>query len=130
VDPYGIEFWPQFKGRDGCRTPMVWQSSTHLGGFTTAPRAWLPIPADHLARAVDVQEADASSVLNFFKAMLAFRGRHQALVTGSIRLLAMPEGVLGFVREQGKQALVCIFNMREIPAQVPLPDGIAPKHID
>ena len=21
-DPYGIEFWPEFKGRDGCRTPM------------------------------------------------------------------------------------------------------------
>ncbi len=24
-DPYGIEFWPEFKGRDGCRTPMVWE---------------------------------------------------------------------------------------------------------
>jgi len=22
-DPYGREFWPEFKGRDGCRTPMV-----------------------------------------------------------------------------------------------------------
>ena len=22
-DPYGIRFWPAFKGRDGCRTPMV-----------------------------------------------------------------------------------------------------------
>ncbi len=27
-DPYGIEFWPEFKGRDGCRTPMVWDSPT------------------------------------------------------------------------------------------------------
>ena len=26
-DPYGIEFWPEFKGRDGCRTPMVWEPS-------------------------------------------------------------------------------------------------------
>ncbi len=26
-DPYGIEFWPEFKGRDGCRTPMVWETS-------------------------------------------------------------------------------------------------------
>ena len=25
-DPYGIRFWPEFKGRDGCRTPMVWDS--------------------------------------------------------------------------------------------------------
>ena len=23
-DPYGIAFWPNFKGRDGCRTPMPW----------------------------------------------------------------------------------------------------------
>ena len=25
-DPYGIRFWPAFKGRDGCRTPMVWEA--------------------------------------------------------------------------------------------------------
>ena len=23
-DPFGIAFWPTFKGRDGCRTPMPW----------------------------------------------------------------------------------------------------------
>ena len=23
-DPYGKRFWPKFRGRDGCRTPMVW----------------------------------------------------------------------------------------------------------
>ena len=55
VDPYGIEFWPQFKGRDGCRTPMVWQSAVHLGGFSTAPKPWLPVPFDHLSRAADLQ---------------------------------------------------------------------------
>ena len=26
-DPYGVRFWPEFKGRDGCRTPMVWDRS-------------------------------------------------------------------------------------------------------
>ena len=30
-DPYGIEFWPEFKGRDGCRTPMVWDAMTPTG---------------------------------------------------------------------------------------------------
>ena len=28
-DPYGIQFWPDFKGRDGCRTPMVWEEHAH-----------------------------------------------------------------------------------------------------
>jgi glycosidase len=27
-DPYGITMWPEFKGRDGCRTPMPW-APTH-----------------------------------------------------------------------------------------------------
>jgi hypothetical protein len=45
-DPYGIEFWPEFKGRDGCRTPMVWDHrqrrmpAFHLG------KPWLPVPAN------------------------------------------------------------------------------------
>ncbi len=34
-DPYGIEFWPEFKGRDGCRTPMVWTTDNAAAGFTT-----------------------------------------------------------------------------------------------
>ena len=109
---------------------MVWQSSAHLGAFSTAPRAWLPIPADHLTRAVDVQVADPDSVLNFYKAMLSFRGRHPALIKGSTRLLDMPEGVLGFTRTWEREELVCIFNMRETAAIARLPDDIAPVTID
>ena len=30
-DPYGIRFWPEFKGRDGCRTPMVWNRDEKNG---------------------------------------------------------------------------------------------------
>ena len=130
ADPYGIEFWPEFKGRDGCRTPMVWQAAAHLGSFSTAPRAWLPVPAAHLPWAVDTQQADPGSVLNFYKRMLAFRRAHPALAKGTIRLLDMPEGVLGFVREMADEALVCAFNMRENPIVVPLPAGLVLKPLD
>ncbi len=43
-DPYGIRFWPEFKGRDGCRTPMVWEGGTPNAGFSTG-KPWLPVPA-------------------------------------------------------------------------------------
>ena len=33
-DPYGIQFWPDFKGRDGCRTPMVWEKDAPEAGFS------------------------------------------------------------------------------------------------
>ena len=46
-DPYGIRFWPEFKGRDGCRTPMVWEADAPNAGFSTG-RPWLPMPAAHV----------------------------------------------------------------------------------
>jgi alpha-glucosidase len=35
-DPYGIAFWPEFKGRDGCRTPMPWMAQEKFGRFLQA----------------------------------------------------------------------------------------------
>ena len=45
-DPYGIAFWPEFKGRDGCRTPMPWTAQEKFGGFSTV-EPWLPFPEEH-----------------------------------------------------------------------------------
>ena len=130
VDPYGIEFWPQFKGRDGCRTPMVWQSTAHLGGFSTAPRAWLPVPGDHLLKAPDLQEKRNDSLLHHYRATLQFRRAHEALVKGTIKTLDAPEGVLMFTRTAGAETLLCAFNMTGGPIVVRLPDGIGVRGID
>lgn len=132
VDPYGKEFWPSYKGRDGCRTPMVWQSSAHLGAFSTAQRPWLPVPADHLAHAVDVQEKQSDSILSFYRAFTRFRKAHSALVKGSIDLVDGPEGVLVFLREDRDEKLFCVFNMTgelrdfAVPPELALVDIEAP----
>ena len=36
-DPYGIAFWPNFKGRDGCRTPMPWTGAADAGFSPAEP---------------------------------------------------------------------------------------------
>ncbi len=54
TDPPGITFWPDYKGRDGCRTPMVWDDS-ETGGFTTGV-PWLPVKLPQRARNVAAQE--------------------------------------------------------------------------
>lgn len=36
-DPYGITMWPEYKGRDGCRTPMPWQAKAVDLGFSPDP---------------------------------------------------------------------------------------------
>jgi alpha-glucosidase len=122
ADPYGIEFWPEFKGRDGCRTPMVWQAHVHQGGFSAANRTWLPVPAQHLSHAVDQQENVANSMLCFYRAMLRYRKAHPALVGGDIdMILDMPENVLAFTRSLGSETLLCAYNMSTEPVDCDIP---------
>ncbi|MCS6761891.1 MAG: hypothetical protein MO846_07895 [Candidatus Devosia symbiotica] len=89
VDPYGVEFWLEFKGRDSCRTPMVWQAQASNGAFSIASQAWLPMPAKHLTHAVDTQDKVDDSILEFYRAILAFRKDHLALSKGRIKLLPL-----------------------------------------
>ncbi|MEO8671613.1 MAG: alpha-glucosidase family protein [Tahibacter sp.] len=108
-DPYGKVFWPSFKGRDGCRTPMPWDSSPRGGFSASAP--WLPIPAAHRERSVAAQETQAFSPLQRFRQFLRWRRQQPALIDGSIRFLDSPEPVLAFVRSHARQSLLCVFNL-------------------
>ncbi|RVB62286.1 alpha-glucosidase C-terminal domain-containing protein, partial [Mesorhizobium sp. M7A.F.Ca.CA.002.03.2.1] len=85
---------------------------------------WLPIPASHRARAVDVQNADTVSVLASYRAALALRGEHEALISGSIRFLDAKGDLLAFIRDGGGERLLCVFNFAGGPANWPLPGDI------
>ena len=115
-DPFGISFWPKFKGRDGCRTPMPWTGAAH-GGFSTA-EPWLPVDPAHIAMNVERQEADADSNLRFAREVIALRKAHPELSGGSIALLDAPQGVLAFVREHEGGRILCLFNMDVTPKKV------------
>jgi alpha-glucosidase len=121
-DPYGIAFWPAFKGRDGCRTPMPWESSDH-GGFSNA-NPWLPLPRQHLELSVAAQERDPSSALHGFRRLLAWRRANPLLVTGDIEFLASTDSVLAFRRFDARDSLLAAFNLSPDAASVSLP-GIA-----
>jgi len=122
-DPVGIRFWPGVKGRDGCRTPMVWEAGADNAGFSTG-KPWLPVPASHRARAADVQNSDTASVLASYRAALALRREHEALATGSIRFLDAEGDVLAFIREGSGERLLCVFNFSGEPANWPVPPNI------
>lgn len=126
-DPYGITFWPNFKGRDGCRTPMPWQSGAEHAGFTTA-KPWLPVPNAHRELAVDVQEQDADSMLHFYRRFMAWRKSQPLLVGGDIRFADAPEGCLlieRFDRNAPDQRLWAAFNLTEKTVHINLPDGLS-----
>jgi alpha-glucosidase len=121
-DPYGIRFWPGFKGRDGCRTPMVWDSRELNGGFSTG-KPWLPVSAAHITMAVASQEGDTGSVLACYRRLLAFRRKHRALKLGSIRLLPTRGDILAFVREAEDEAILCVYNFGANEQNWKLPPG-------
>jgi alpha-glucosidase len=118
-DPYGIAFWPQFKGRDGCRTPMPWTADPQAG-FTMG-KPWLPVPSEHRALAVARQNEDPASTLNGFRAFMQWRHGQPALRLGDIRFIQAAEPVLAFIRSYGDDALLVAFNLSDTEKSLPLP---------
>ncbi|MES2041323.1 MAG: alpha-amylase family glycosyl hydrolase [Pseudomonadota bacterium] len=114
-DPYGVTFWPEFKGRDGCRTPMPWQADQLNAGFSTG-KPWLPVPAEHAANAVSAQDQDDQSVLNFARHILAWRKKYPQLSRGEISFFDAPEPVLAIRRDlTGSNSLLAAFNLGSHP---------------
>jgi alpha-glucosidase len=111
-DPFGIAYWPEFRGRDGSRTPMPWRSDAAHAGFTEGT-PWLPVPEAHRATAVEAQEADSSSLLHAFRRFLHWRRAVPALVHGSLRPVALPAPLVGFVREHEGQRVLAVFNLSD-----------------
>ncbi|HEX5327444.1 MAG TPA: alpha-glucosidase [Acetobacteraceae bacterium] len=114
-DPFGIAYWPEFRGRDGSRTPIPWQGAAQHAGFTNAPEPWLPAPDAHRALAVDRQEADTSSVLHAVRRLLTWRRLHPALVRGWLEPLKLPDPLVGFIRELDGQRILALFNLSAQP---------------
>lgn len=118
-DPYGKVLWPEFKGRDGCRTPMPWTDGTQAGFSAIEP--WLPVEKRHLPLAVSRQQTNPDSTLNAVRRMLAFRQTHSALFDGDLQLIEVGEELLGFIRQNDQEKVLCVFNLTGNELQTALP---------
>jgi alpha-glucosidase len=121
-DPYGITMWPEFKGRDGCRTPMPWNAQAPDMGFGNgAQKPWLPLTETYRTLAVSEQDKDPKSLLNFYRALLKWRKEQAVLLHGDQTLLDVHEQVIAFVREHEGQKVLCAFNFSDSLASLDLP---------
>ncbi|MDH2433734.1 alpha glucosidase [Pokkaliibacter sp. MBI-7] len=121
-DPYALPFWPQYKGRDGCRTPMVWRNAVQ-GEFSTV-EPWLPVDERHLPLAVAEQEALTGSVLQRMRQLLRWRQQQPALIKGSIEVLDHTGELLCWIRRCEEQSLLVVINLSDQPHRQPLPCAI------
>lgn len=121
-DPYGIAFWPRFKGRDGCRTPQPWNANQPHAGFSRT-KPWLPIPQQHLPLAVASQESRPDSVLTGFRQMLVWRREQPALRLGDIKFWLADENYVVFERRFRDECVLCAFNFSAIAVRIDLPQS-------
>ncbi|MBB5220260.1 alpha-glucosidase [Amaricoccus macauensis] len=119
TDPQGINFWPEPVGRDGCRTPMVWDANAPSAGFSTG-RPWLPVKEAQAAQAVAGQAGVADSVLEFYRKMLRLRRDTPELVSGATAFFDVSEPILAFTRGGN---VLCIFNLSPEARDVRLTGG-------
>jgi alpha-glucosidase len=81
----------------------------------------LPVPAQHRAVSVAAQERDATSALQGFRRLLAWRRMHPLLITGDIEFLAATDSVLAFRRFDKSSSMLVAFNLSQAPASIALP---------
>lgn len=103
-DPAFIRSGGKDLGRDACRVPLPWEKSEHSFGFTSGT-PWLPQMASYGNYAVDAQEEDAESYLNFYRRNVKFRKSIPDLdVSSPLTWVDSPKGTLAFKR--GERILV------------------------
>jgi alpha-glucosidase len=130
TDLQAIRYWPGIKGRDGCRTPMVWENIADNAGFSTGT-PWLPVKAPQVEHAVDLQEAQEDSILHFYRDTIAFRKSHPCMTMGKTAWIDLPAPVLAFTRITANQNLTCVFNLSKVPQTLTLTGDTAltgPQH--
>ena len=109
-DPEGLAMWPRGKGRDGCRTPMVWEAAEPHAGFSTAASTWLRIGGHHCGKAADRQSDDPESLLALYRRLLSWRRGLPAFGKGRVELIELDPAVLAWSITTAGRKVWCIFN--------------------
>jgi len=108
--------------RDQCRSPMPWSDGPGAGFTSGEP--WLPLIPDWRHRNVARASSDGTSVLAFYRDLLALRRRLAPLQRGTVELLPPhDEDVLRYVREVDGERVFVAVNFRPEPRSVRLPGG-------
>ena len=106
-DPWGKHLWPEWQGRDGCRTPMPWINQK-------PENFWLPMPNTHIDLNVASQEKDKNSTLNFTRKFLKWRQEQPALKYGIIEFVTKKtQNTIIFHRSYKGETLKCNFDLKE-----------------
>jgi len=124
-DPQGIRFWPDIKGRDGCRLPFPWDSKLTNQGFNSGTKPWLPA-ANKLS--LDQAKADSGSTFHVLQEMLQIRKKFPALQNGSYRKILLDGDCFVFERKTGGETMLIAANFSTEEQSINLPYKVTKDH--
>lgn len=108
-DPPGKRYWPLYKGRDGCRSPMQWDASDYSGFSKSKP--WLPLNLDYHVRNVYNQQNDQNSLLNCYRHLIGLRRKNAALRRGDFSIVkSRNHRCIIYLRSYRKNKLLVALN--------------------
>jgi alpha-glucosidase len=107
--------------RDNSRTPMQWDATANAG--FTAGTPWLSMNPNYESINIAVQEKDETSILHFYKKMIALRKQSDVLTYGAYELLfAEDKQIFAYTRTLGEEKVLVLTNLSTKEATYQLDD--------
>jgi alpha-glucosidase len=110
--------------RDAFRTPMQWDASPNAGFCPPGVEPYLPLGRNWQRLNVAVEDGDAGSVLEFYRALLRLRSSDEALMVGAYQSLAADDAILAYERRAEGSRIVVGLNFSHEDAALDL-GGVA-----
>ena len=106
------------------RKPMQWNAGTHAGFTTGTP--WRSINSNFGLWNVASQEASDSSLLSYYKRLIAIRNQSEVLQKGYyLPVTAVPSRVLSYCRVLVAEAILVVANVGSTPADASVSVGLS-----
>ena len=114
-DPVSVRNEGATHGRDGCRTPMPWDSSAHNGFSTGDP--WIDSEFRPPEHTVDGQRDDPAAAVHRYRSLLAVRRRHPDMWRAPLQWIETADPRVAALR---RGSIAVVANLSDRRARVPL----------
>ncbi len=114
-DPVSVRNEGATSGRDGCRTPMPWDSSAHNGFSTGDP--WIDSQPRGREHTVEGQRADPHAPVHRYRHLLAVRRQHPDLWRAPLEWIETPDPSVAALR---RGSITVVANLSAHPTRVNL----------
>jgi oligo-1,6-glucosidase/alpha-glucosidase len=110
IPQFMVNWTGQSLNRDECRTPMLWDTTANAGFTSGTP--WLPVADNYKEIAVEKQEQDDYSLMNFYHQIIQLRNENEVLQNGSLEINeTLSNGkIFAFYREFQNDKFLIVMN--------------------